>query len=107
MRASRSIECDDDGVAVAREADEGVELGAGGVLARGVVGEGAIDGDTVELAIGVLVEGGDADVADALPVHDVPPPLRMLDTRSICQDRVYKVRGQMSRKRKGDPKLTR
>lgn len=41
--------------------------------------------------------GNDADIADALSI---------LSISSICQDRVYKAHGRMSRKRICDPKLT-
>jgi len=88
----------DDGVPLAREVQQGVELRPGDILSRGFVGEGAIDGDLFELAIRVLVERADADIADALPIHG--------STSFICQDKVYKVRGQMSRKRKWDAILT-
>jgi len=85
-------------VPLAREAQQGIELGTRDILARCLVGEGAVHGNLLELAIRVLVERADPDIADPLSIHG--------SISSICQDRVCKVRGRMSRKRISDPKLT-
>ena len=42
------------------------------VFAGDVVGEGPGEFDAVEMAIGILVQGADPCVADALSVDDVP-----------------------------------
>jgi hypothetical protein len=42
------------------------------VFAGDVVGEGAVEVDGVQLAVGVLFEGADPGVADALSGDDVP-----------------------------------
>lgn len=57
----------DHGVAVAYEADHGLKLRPVHVFAGRLVGEGAIEGDAVELAFDVLVDAADSDVADPLP----------------------------------------
>jgi len=49
----------DDGVPLAREVQQGVELRPGDILSRGFVGEGAIDGDLFELAC-IIHNGGKA-----------------------------------------------
>lgn len=54
----------DHGVAVADEREHLVQLRPRRVLARGVVGEGALDGDPVELSLGVLIDAGNPDIAD-------------------------------------------
>jgi hypothetical protein len=56
-----------DGVTVANEPDQLVELRPGDVLAGGFLGEQPIGVDAVELAVGVLVDGADPDVADPDP----------------------------------------
>ena len=50
---------------------ERLQLGALGVLARGVVGEDAIHRHLLELPLRVLVERADPDVTDPLTVHAV------------------------------------
>jgi len=57
------------GVALADVAEQCVELGTPGVLAGGLVGKHPAHLGTFELAIRVLIEGTDADVADTLSVH--------------------------------------
>jgi len=47
------------------------------VFAGDVVGERPIDGDAVELTVGVLLEGADSGVADALTVDDLAPDLEV------------------------------
>ena len=59
----------DDGIAVAHEVEQCVELRTLRVLARRLVGEEPIDGNLIELAISILVEAADPDVADALTVQ--------------------------------------
>jgi hypothetical protein len=54
---------------------------ATGILAGGFVGEEAVEFDTVQLAVGVLVGRADADVADALPLHVHPSGV-------VCRDGV-------------------
>jgi len=51
------------------DAQEGVELGTRDLLARGLVGEDAVHRHLLELAVRILVEGADPDVADALSVQ--------------------------------------
>ncbi|GHF58282.1 hypothetical protein GCM10017781_38190 [Deinococcus metalli] len=63
----------DDGVALADEAQERVELGTPGVLARRLVAEDARQSLAVELAIRILVGAADADVADAVTEDGGPP----------------------------------
>jgi len=48
------------------------------IFAGDVVGEGAVDLDAVELPVGVLLQGADPDVADALTV-DAAPDLEVSD----------------------------
>ena len=62
----------EDDVTGAEEPQQLVELGPGDVLSRGVIGEHPVDVDAVELAVGVLVDGADPDVADP---HANSPPL--------------------------------
>jgi len=88
----------DDRIPLAREAQQGIELGPRDILARCFVGEGAVHRNLFELAVRVLVEGADPDIADALSIHTIS---------SICQDRVYDVREHLSRKRNNNPRLTR
>lgn len=57
---------DDNGIPLARETEERVELRPRDILARRFVGEGAIDGNLFELAVRVLVKTADPDIADAL-----------------------------------------
>ena len=81
---------DHDGVAVAGEAEQHRELWPLGVLAGGVVGEQAVDVRPVELAIRVLLEAADPDVAEALAGHGLTP--------AKCQDELYNLPFNMSRK---------
>jgi len=74
----------DDGVAVADE----LELRAVGVLAGGVVGEGLVECDAVELPVEVLVQAAQG-VADPLP-GDRRPLARK------CQVGIYEPDGQVS-----------
>ncbi|MOA07606.1 hypothetical protein D3C78_1273130 [compost metagenome] len=60
---------DHQGVPVAHVAEQRVELGTLGVLAGRLVGEHLAHLGALELAIRVLVEGTDPDIADPLPVH--------------------------------------
>jgi hypothetical protein len=60
-------------VAVADEAEQRVELWPVGVFARRAVGEGAVDGDAVELPVGALVEVADPGVGDPLSGDRVLP----------------------------------
>jgi hypothetical protein len=60
----------EEGVTVPDEAQQLLELGAFGVLARGLVGVDPLQRDALELAAGVLVQAADPDVSDALPGHD-------------------------------------
>jgi hypothetical protein len=62
----------DHGVAVAHERQQLGESRPGGVLAGGGVGEDPVDGDALELANGVLIDGADPDVPD--PTRIAPPP---------------------------------
>ncbi len=66
----------DDGVTVTDEAQQRVELWAVGVFARRAVGEGAVDGDAVELSVGALVEAADPGVGDPLSGDRVLPALK-------------------------------
>jgi len=61
----------DDRIPLAGEAQEGIQLGTIDIFARRFVGEGAVHRDLFKLAIRVLVEGADPDVADALPFHTI------------------------------------
>ena len=69
-----------------------------GVFARCFVGEEFVEGDPVQLPRDLLVEGADADVADALSDH-----VAML----VCQDKVYNPLAKLSRNEKEHPILTR
>jgi hypothetical protein len=55
----------EDGVAVADEGEHRLQLRAMEVFAGDVVGEGPVEFDAVELAIGVLVQGADPCVNPA------------------------------------------
>jgi hypothetical protein len=59
----------DDGIALAHESQQRLELGPLRVLARGLVGEDPIDRDLLQLTLGVLLEAADSDVTDALSLH--------------------------------------
>lgn len=61
--------CTTSGIALAHITEPRVELGALGVLAEGLVGGKIAHPRTFQLSTRVLIEGADADVADALPVH--------------------------------------
>ena len=61
LRARRSIECADEG-------EHRLQLRAVEVLAGYVVGERAVEFDAVEFAVGVLFQGADPGVTNALPV---------------------------------------
>ena len=80
---------DDHGVTLAHEGQQPFEFGAPGVLARGLVGEETVHPDLLELALGVLVEAADADVADALTVHGGI-------AGSICQEGLYDPEARVS-----------
>jgi len=56
----------DHGVAVADEAEQGLELRPLRVLGGDAVGEGLVERDAVELPVEVLVQAADPDVADSL-----------------------------------------
>jgi hypothetical protein len=62
----------EDGVAVADEAEHRLELGAVQVFSGGAVGERLVELNAVELADGVLVQGADPEVADALSADEPP-----------------------------------
>ena len=55
------------------ETEQGHQLRALGVFARGAVGERAIDGDPVELPGGVLIQCAHPGVGDALPADRALP----------------------------------
>jgi hypothetical protein len=57
-----------EGIAVADETQELIELGAFGVLAGGLVREDPVQLNALELAPGILVQAADPDISDALPV---------------------------------------
>lgn len=63
---------DDDGVTVAYELEQGVELRAVDVASGGLVAEDPIRVDAFELAVGVLIEAAHSDVADVLSAHVAP-----------------------------------
>ncbi len=56
----------DHGVALTGKLEERRELGSLGVLARRPVGKDAVERDAVELAVRMLVNAADSDVAEAL-----------------------------------------
>jgi len=58
-------------VTLPHEAEHGRELRPVDVFAGGLVGEHLVDGDAIELTCGVLVQGADPGVTDALPADDV------------------------------------
>jgi hypothetical protein len=60
----------DQGVPVPEEAQQLLQLRALRVLARGLVREGPVQLDALELADRVLVQTADPDVSNALPGHD-------------------------------------
>jgi hypothetical protein len=62
-------------VALADGGEERLELGALRVLARGAVGEDAVELHLLELPLWVLVERADARVADPLAEHGKTPDL--------------------------------
>jgi len=62
------------GVTLADELQHRRQLRPVQVLARHVVGEGAVDLDAVQLPVGVLLQGADPGVADPLTVDDRPQP---------------------------------
>jgi hypothetical protein len=78
------------GVAVPHEADHRVQLGAVQVLPGQSVGEQAVQLDAVQLTAGVLVQGADAGVPDALTADDPAPD------RSMCQVEIYDLARQVS-----------
>jgi hypothetical protein len=51
-------------VALAQIRQWGLELRAVRVLAAAMVGEGAVQVDAIELAVGVLAQAADSDIAD-------------------------------------------
>ena len=57
----------DQRVPVSDEAQQLRELGASGVLTRGIVLEDPVQLDALELALDVLVKAADPDVSDSLP----------------------------------------
>ena len=61
----------EDGVAVADKREHRFQLRAVEIFAGHVVGEGPVDVDAVELAVGVLLDRGDPGIGDALPGDDV------------------------------------
>jgi hypothetical protein len=89
---------DHDRVPVAGEAEQRCELGPLRVLARSVIGEEAVDDEAVELAIRVLLEAADPDVAEALAGHRLPS--------TKCQGRLYDLPSTVSRNALDDPNLT-
>lgn len=102
------------GVALADEAQQRFELGALGVLARGLVGEHLAHLCLFQLAFRVLVEAADPDVADAVPLHDVSlvegglsalsVPLRL--KARFCQAEIYDLHGHVSKNAKDHSILT-
>lgn len=72
--AGQTVYAVDDGVTVADEAQQFLEVGAVGVLTAGVIFKDPVEFEAVELTGGVLVEGADPNVADALScTHGCPP----------------------------------
>ncbi len=64
----------DHGVPVADEAEQGHPLRPVGVFARRALSERAVDGDALELPVGVLVEAADSSVGDPLSGDRMLPP---------------------------------
>ena len=60
-------------VALAHEAEQILQLRAAHILAGGLVGEHPVHRHALELALRVLIEAADADIADALSVQGVLP----------------------------------
>ena len=56
------------------------------VFAGRLVGEGAIEGDAVELALDVLVDAADPDVADPLPSHRGFFPACQVELQDLASD---------------------
>jgi len=71
LRARRFHRVHEDGVAVADKREHRFQLRAVEIFAGHAVGEGPVDVDAVELAVGVLLDRGDPRVGDALPGDDV------------------------------------
>jgi hypothetical protein len=81
---------DHEGIAVAYVVEQGLELGASGVLPGGAVGEYAVGAEVFELALGVLVVTTHPDVPDSLTFtrHATSRSVRMRSKTMtfICQE---------------------
>jgi hypothetical protein len=58
-------------VAVADKGEHRLQLRTLSVFAGGLIDEEAIDGDLIELPLGVLLERADSNVSDALSCHAI------------------------------------
>jgi hypothetical protein len=86
-------------VPLADEAQHGRQLGPVHVFARGLVGERAVDGKTVDLPGGVLIQGAHPGVSDSLPAESALP-------RRICQVGLHETGDDVSINHDADPNLT-
>jgi hypothetical protein len=78
----------DHGVALADKGEHRLELRALGVFAGGLIDEEAIDGDLIELALGVLLESADSNIPDALSRHAISGEavrLKSMTLDGVCQ----------------------
>jgi len=60
---------DEYGVAVAHKAQQRIALRSLRVFPRRLVGKGAVERDSVELALGILLEATDPHIAEPLTKH--------------------------------------